>query len=138
MRERRRTSTSNFGVGARESHDAVGLLRPLPPARALRPTTTVLAPTPVAEPFVCGDARPMDAVADGSVALVVTSPPYFAGKQYEEELERDGVPVARTSSTSSCSPTCSPSACACSSRAGGSRSTSPTSAASRTAACRPT
>ena len=34
----------------------------------------------------------MDAVADGSVALVVTSPPYFAGKQYEEELERDGVP----------------------------------------------
>ena len=39
-----------------------------------------------------GDARSMDAVADGSVALVVTSPPYFAGKQYEEELERDGVP----------------------------------------------
>ena len=39
-----------------------------------------------------GDARRMDAVADGSVALVVTSPPYFAGKQYEEELERDGVP----------------------------------------------
>jgi site-specific DNA-methyltransferase (adenine-specific) len=34
----------------------------------------------------------MDAVADGSVALVVTSPPYFAGKQYEEELDRDGVP----------------------------------------------
>ena len=31
-------------------------------------------------------------IADGSVALVVTSPPYFAGKQYEEELERDGVP----------------------------------------------
>ena len=34
----------------------------------------------------------MDAVADGSVALVVTSPPYFAGKQYEEELDREGVP----------------------------------------------
>ena len=34
----------------------------------------------------------MDRVADGSVALVVTSPPYFAGKQYEEELEREGVP----------------------------------------------
>jgi len=31
-------------------------------------------------------------VKDGSVALVVTSPPYFAGKQYEEELEREGVP----------------------------------------------
>jgi site-specific DNA-methyltransferase (adenine-specific) len=34
----------------------------------------------------------MDAVADNSVALVVTSPPYFAGKQYEEELGREGVP----------------------------------------------
>jgi site-specific DNA-methyltransferase (adenine-specific) len=34
----------------------------------------------------------MDQVDDGSVALVVTSPPYFAGKQYEEELEREGVP----------------------------------------------
>ena len=34
----------------------------------------------------------MDAIPDGSVALVVTSPPYFAGKQYEEEVERDGVP----------------------------------------------
>jgi site-specific DNA-methyltransferase (adenine-specific) len=34
----------------------------------------------------------MDDVADDSVALVVTSPPYFAGKQYEEELDREGVP----------------------------------------------
>jgi DNA modification methylase len=48
----------------------------------------------VAEPFVDGDARSMDAVPDGSVALVVTSPPYFAGKTYEEELEREGVPAS--------------------------------------------
>ncbi len=41
---------------------------------------------------VCGDARRMDDVEDDSVALVVTSPPYFAGKQYEEELDREGVP----------------------------------------------
>jgi hypothetical protein len=46
----------------------------------------------VAEPFVVGDARHMSQVADGSVALVVTSPPYFAGKQYEEELGAEGVP----------------------------------------------
>jgi site-specific DNA-methyltransferase (adenine-specific) len=36
----------------------------------------------------------MTDVADGSVALVVTSPPYFAGKQYEEELEREGIPAS--------------------------------------------
>lgn len=85
------TSTSNFGVGYRENHDAsafYGRFR----APDLSTDDTVLVPVPVAEPFVHGDARAMGAVADGSVALVVTSPPYFAGKQYEEELERDGVP----------------------------------------------
>lgn len=49
-------------------------------------------PEAIAEPFVCGDARSMGQVPDNSVALVVTSPPYFAGKQYEEELDREGVP----------------------------------------------
>ncbi|CAB4812240.1 MAG: hypothetical protein F2873_03150 [Actinobacteria bacterium] len=91
MSSRRRTETSNFGVGGRESHDASGFYD-----RFRTPETsdddTVLDPVPVAEPFVCGDSRHMDAVTDGSVALVVTSPPYFAGKQYEEELEREGVP----------------------------------------------
>ena len=48
----------------------------------------------LAEPFVEGDARHMDSILDNSVALVVTSPPYFAGKQYEEELEREGVPAS--------------------------------------------
>ena len=48
----------------------------------------------IGDPFKCGDARDMDAIPDGSVALVVTSPPYFAGKQYEEELDREGVPAS--------------------------------------------
>ena len=91
MVHRRRTSTSNFGVGRRESHDASGFYQRFRPPQ-LSAEETVLAPTPVVEPFVCGDARSMDAIDDGSVALVVTSPPYFAGKEYEEELDRDGVP----------------------------------------------
>lgn len=90
-KERRRTTTSNFGVGARENHDASGFYERFRPP-VLSTDDTVLPPKPVAEPFCCGDARHMDSVADGSVALVITSPPYFAGKQYEEELERDGVP----------------------------------------------
>lgn len=91
MVERRRTATSNFGVGRRENHDAsafYGRFRP----PALSDDDRVLPPKPMAEPFVCGDARSMEAVPDGSVALVVTSPPYFAGKAYEEELDREGVP----------------------------------------------
>lgn len=48
-------------------------------------------PLVVEEPARLGDSRSMD-VPDRSVALVVTSPPYFAGKQYELELGRDGIP----------------------------------------------
>ncbi|HET9667758.1 MAG TPA: site-specific DNA-methyltransferase, partial [Desertimonas sp.] len=91
MKGRRRTTTSNFGVGSRESHDSSPFYDRFR-APELSDDDRVLAPRPVDEPFVHGDARHMDRVADGSVALVVTSPPYFAGKQYEEELERDGVP----------------------------------------------
>ncbi len=91
MARRRRTTTSNFGVGGRENHDSTPFYdRFRPPA--LSSDDRVAPPEPVAEPFVHGDARNMDRVADNSVALVVTSPPYFAGKQYEEELEREGVP----------------------------------------------
>jgi DNA modification methylase len=89
--ERRRTTTSNFGVSRRESHDASGFYGRFEPP-VLDDDATVLPPKPVDEPFVCGDARNMHTLEENSVALVVTSPPYFAGKQYEEELERDGVP----------------------------------------------
>jgi site-specific DNA-methyltransferase (adenine-specific) len=91
VKERRSTSTSNFGVSSRESHDSTAFYDRFRPPE-LSVDSDVLPPLPVEEPFVCADARHMDAVRDGSVALVVTSPPYFAGKQYEEELEREGVP----------------------------------------------
>ncbi len=90
-RRRRTTTTSSFGAGARESHDATPFYERFH-APDLSDDDTVLPPEPVPEPFLHGDARHMDAVADGSVALVVTSPPYFAGKQYELEVERKGIP----------------------------------------------
>jgi DNA modification methylase len=91
MRDRRTTSTSNFGVGSRESHDSSPFYdRFRPPT--ISKDETIRMPAAVHDPFVHGDARQMDSIDDGSVALVVTSPPYFAGKQYEEELERQGVP----------------------------------------------
>lgn len=93
MKQRRSTATSNFGAGAREGHDASAFYaRFLPPE--VSDADDVLPPKPIEEPFVCGDSRHMDTIDDGSVALVVTSPPYFAGKQYEEELGRDGVPAS--------------------------------------------
>ena len=89
---RRATSTSAFGVSRRENHDASGFYaRFVPPI--LDRSTTIHGPFEVDEPFrptdIREDPRPLP---DASVALVVTSPPYFAGKQYEEELDREGVP----------------------------------------------
>ncbi len=89
-RRRPATSTSNFGVGRRESHVADAFY-----ARFEAPELSDdehVAPHAPGVSCVCGDARHMDAVNDDSVALVMTSPPYFAGKQYEEELDREGVP----------------------------------------------
>jgi DNA modification methylase len=90
MPPRRRTATSNFGVGRRESHVADAFY-----SRFEAPELSADERVNPHEPGVsclCGDARRMDGLADDSVALVVTSPPYFAGKQYEEELDREGVP----------------------------------------------
>ena len=87
------TSTSNFGVGKRENHDASAFYERFE-APSLSGDDDVPAPYEIVDPFVEGDARHMHAVRDNSVALVVTSPPYFAGKQYEEELEREGVPAS--------------------------------------------
>jgi DNA modification methylase len=92
MTERTRgTSTSNFGVSKRENHDASAFY-----ARFHAPTVStddqIAAPT-ISDKIVVGDARDMREVASNSVALVVTSPPYFAGKAYEEALGEGAVPA---------------------------------------------
>jgi site-specific DNA-methyltransferase (adenine-specific) len=85
------TSTANFGSGRREAHDASAFYD-----RFVAPeisTDATINPAPVVDKIFSDDARKMVDVEDNSVALVVTSPPYFAGKQYEEELGVDGVPA---------------------------------------------
>lgn len=84
------TSTSNFGVGKRESHDASAFYdRFTPPVVS---TDDQVNPCPVSDQLFCGDARTMAEVPDGCVALVTTSPPYFSGKAYEEALGEGHIP----------------------------------------------
>lgn len=79
------TSTSSFGVGKREGHDASSFY-----ARFTPPTlsdATDLGERPELDsPCILGDSRKMVELADNSVALVVTSPPYFVGKEYEDAV----------------------------------------------------
>lgn len=85
------TSTSEFGVGKRESHDATDFY-----ARFTPPDISDddhLDTTELVDVIHVGDSRRMSDVADSSVALVVTSPPYFAGKAYETSLGEGHVPA---------------------------------------------
>lgn len=87
---RARTTTARFGSGRRESHDASAFYgRFVPPE--ISDDSTVEQPGEV-DVIHHHDSRDMSAVASNSVALVVTSPPYFAGKEYEESLGHNGVP----------------------------------------------
>jgi len=84
------TSTSSFGVGKRESHDSTDFYaRFAPPAVS---DDDMLGAPGELDVIHVGDARDMAAVPDASVALVVTSPPYFAGKEYETALGEGHVP----------------------------------------------
>jgi DNA modification methylase len=91
-RRRLATATSDFGSGRRESHDATPFYERFTPP-VVSADERVEAPVVVDQIF-CGDARDMgdDQVADHSVALVVTSPPYFTGKEYEIDIGSGHVP----------------------------------------------
>jgi modification methylase len=92
---RRPTATSRFGVSRRESHDASEFYARF--ATPLVSSDAVVAPHAVRDEIWCGDARFMDecgAINDSSVALVVTSPPYFAGKEYEAAMGEGHVPAS--------------------------------------------
>lgn len=82
-----RTSTSSFGVGRREGHDSSAFYSRFG-APELSESEDVVRPAELIDEL--GDGRlfhgsslDMKALPDNSVALVVTSPPYFVGKEYE-------------------------------------------------------
>jgi DNA modification methylase len=93
---KRSTATSRFGVGRRESHDATEFYE-----RFTAPTISddddVCHPNdrPVVDRIFLGDIRDRPGtVAPNSVALVVTSPPYYSGKEYETAIGQGHVPAS--------------------------------------------
>ena len=91
---RRPTATSAFGVGRREAHDSSSFYARFTPPRLS--DDDHVAGHAGEDTLWVGNARDMDRygeVADNSVALVVTSPPYFAGKEYEAVLGVGHVPA---------------------------------------------
>ncbi len=92
----RRTATSRFGASRREGHDASAFYARFTPPVLCDDDTVARGPEldgelteRLGDGCLCGDARQMSAVPDACVALVVTSPPYFVGKSYEDALVAD-------------------------------------------------
>ena len=90
-RGRQPTATSSFGVGRRESHDASAFYDRFA-APVVSPDKVLGTRRHPVDVLVTGDARDMSEVDDATVALVVTSPPYFAGKEYEAAVGEGHVP----------------------------------------------
>jgi site-specific DNA-methyltransferase (adenine-specific) len=78
-------------VGRREGHDSTAFYERF--QAPVISTDELVATTTHLDRLIVGDARSMSDVADNSVALVVTSPPYFAGKAYEEALGQGHIPA---------------------------------------------
>jgi len=87
------SATSRFGSGRRETHDSTAFYKRFP-APVVSKDDQVQAPV-VVDALFHADAAEMadEQVADRSVALVVTSPPYFTGKDYEVDTTSGHVPA---------------------------------------------
>ncbi len=88
------TSTSAFGVGRREGHDSSAFYaRFSPPELSDDETvgwTPELADKLRPAQLLHGAIDQLKDLPDNSVALVVTSPPYFVGKEYELAIAGEG------------------------------------------------
>ena len=87
----KRTTTSSFGTGRRESHDASAFYeRNMLQDASTAPVDArdVEIPTPEgwADRLYCQSSTDMSQVPDNGVALAFTSPPYNVGKDYEGDL----------------------------------------------------
>jgi site-specific DNA-methyltransferase (adenine-specific) len=85
------TATSNFGASRREGHDSSPFY-----GRFVAPVMSdddEICDCTVKDSIILGDSRIMAAVPSKSVALVCSSPPYFSGKEYEEEMGRGHIPA---------------------------------------------
>ncbi len=83
------TETASFGAGKRENHDSSAFYR-----RRMVATLPSIAedgaaaapPAGVIDRFFCKSSETMEEISDDCVALMVTSPPYNVGKEYDGDL----------------------------------------------------
>jgi len=85
------TSTARFGAGKREGHDASDFYaRRMVQRRATEDVGDVVdPPAEIIDQLFLGSSETMFQIPDNCVALMVTSPPYNVGKDYDDDLAID-------------------------------------------------
>jgi site-specific DNA-methyltransferase (adenine-specific) len=93
MAKRKATTTSPFGAPGRVGHDSspfyAGRLYQDQPRGAEVPYQETSLPADVLDQIFCRSAEAMMELPDSSIHLMVTSPPYNAGKEYDQDLSLD-------------------------------------------------
>lgn len=92
-RDRKPTQTSAFGTNGRISHDASAYyaraIQPDNPALNAKPQSENPVPESSLDKIFVHTSEDMHELPDRSVHLMVTSPPYNVGKEYDEDLSLD-------------------------------------------------
>jgi DNA modification methylase len=90
MKKRKGTRTSRFGVSKRENHDSTvfyaGKMYEGSKINEKLPEIENVVPSEVFDKVLCQDSRRMENLPDSSIHLMVTSPPYNVGKEYDADL----------------------------------------------------
>lgn len=89
-KERRGTQTSSFGISSRINHDSTTfyagrLYENLPEDQKIEYLENKIEPQSLDRIF-CKSSEKMDELPDKSIHLMVTSPPYNVGKDYDADL----------------------------------------------------
>lgn len=91
LAKKKGTRTSKFGVSKRENHDASLFYNRKMYQEAIinekLPEVENPIPPDVLDKILCQDSRKMKNIPDSSIQLIVTSPPYNVGKEYDEDLD---------------------------------------------------
>jgi DNA modification methylase len=85
------TSTTSFGTGKREGHDSSSYYdRKMQITRGDRDLGELVdPPASIVDQIFRASSESMRQIPDNCVALMVTSPPYNVGKDYDDDLEID-------------------------------------------------
>jgi DNA modification methylase len=93
MPKRKTTKTSSFGTTGRSGHDSSAFYAGRMYSDQLHegemPYIETTIPTTVLDHIFCHTAERMTELPDNSVHLMVTSPPYNVGKEYDQDLSME-------------------------------------------------